>query len=186
MTHFIEQTLGIINLAAELCLDENRNPAFVYHKYDAEGNLQLYSAYIIDEQWVYSQITNWDYRWEFSGWGSINFEVRLKDFKKRSDGYYEISYWHKKYGDGTILLNDKFENVGSVNKSKSLELTLKVEGGFPGLMVQTSNDIGKSNKPNIRYILRWETLGWNRDEARAKPWPKASKLVLYKLKKEEK
>ena len=74
---------GIINLAAKLCLDENNNPVFVYHKFDSTGNTQFYSAQIQDKKWVYKQITNWDYRWYFSGNGSINSEILLKGFNKR-------------------------------------------------------------------------------------------------------
>jgi hypothetical protein len=33
-----------IPLATILCLDGNHNPVFAYHKYDTDGNLQLYVA----------------------------------------------------------------------------------------------------------------------------------------------
>src|SRR5690606_2804940 len=58
---------GIINLAAKLILDENNNSVFVYHKFDSLGNTQLYSAQTENKKWVYKQITDWDYRWFFSG-----------------------------------------------------------------------------------------------------------------------
>ena len=174
---------GIINLAAKLCLDENNNPVFVYHKYDSFGNLQVYTAHIDDEKWIYKQVTDWDYRWEFSGRGSINFEFRFKGFKKRKDGYYEINYWHVKYGNGTILLNNTFENIGKVLKPEPFGSNLEIEGDFPGLQVKTSGDLGQSNDNNFRYVLKWETLDRNRDKPRLKPWPNPSRLVLYKLKK---
>ena len=63
---------------------------------------------------IYKQITDWDYRWEFSGNGSINSEVRIKGFGKRDDGYYEVDYWHIKYGNGTILLDGNFEASGNL------------------------------------------------------------------------
>ncbi|HEX5025639.1 MAG TPA: BNR repeat-containing protein [Agriterribacter sp.] len=72
---------GIINLAAKLCLDDHNKPAFTYHKYDAAGNLQLYTARVDGGKWIYKQITHWDYRWNFSGNGSINSEVVIKGFK---------------------------------------------------------------------------------------------------------
>jgi hypothetical protein len=173
---------GIINLAAELCLDGSNRPVFAYHKYDAAGNLQVYTAQIKDDQWRYRQVTDWDYRWEFSGFGSINVEVRIKGFKKRNDGMYEIEYWHIKYGNGAILLNDKFEPVGEVSKIP-FEESLIIEGTFPGLGVRTKVDLGKSQSENTRYLLKWETLGRNRDRPRKKPWPPPSQLYLYKLKK---
>ena len=176
---------GIINLAAKLCLDENNKPVFVYHKYDCEGNIQLYIAHIKNGEWIYKQITDWDYRWEFSGNGSIDVEVSIGSFNKRLDGFYEVSYGHIKYGNETLLLNDKFENSGKVIKPKSFVSNLEIEGRFPGLNIKTTGDIGKPNNTNEKYVLKWETLKANRDRPYPKPWPKASQLYLYKLKKNE-
>jgi len=175
---------GIINLAAKLCLDEQNKPVFAYHKYDSAGNLQFYTAQTSGNKWIYRQITDWDYRWEFSGNGSINSEVRIKDFNKRTDGYYEVDYWHIKYGNGTILLNEKFESIGKVLKPEPFGTELEIEGTFPGLEVRTTGDIGEFNDENSRYILKWETLNRNRDQPREKPWPPASQLYLYTLKKQ--
>lgn len=172
---------GIINLAAQLCLDENLKPQFVYHKYDKAGNLQLYVAWIEGKQWVNNQITNWDYRWEFKGRGSINFEVRLRNFNRRNDGNYEVGYWHIQYGSGTILLNEKLDNIGEVLKPEPFANVLKLEGDFPGLEVRTSGDIGKSHDRNYSYMLKWETLPANRDRPWPEPWPAPSKLYLYKI-----
>jgi hypothetical protein len=173
---------GIINLAARLVLDKNNHPVFVYHKFDQAGNTQLYVAQIKNNKWEYNSITNWDYRWFFSGGGSINSEIQLKEFSKRKDGNYEVGYWHVKYGNGTILLDPQFRPIGKVLKPASLNSILKIEGTFPGLQVQTAGDIGGKSEENLRYILKWETLNRNRDKPREKPWPDASQLYLYKLK----
>lgn len=174
---------GIINLAARQILDDENLPVFVYHKYDSVGNLQFYVARTQNEKWTYKQITDWDYRWEFSGWGSINNEVRIKDFTKRDDGNYEVGYWHIKYGNGTILLNDDFDSIGEVLKPEPFGTDLEIEGTFSGLETRIRDDIGSSGNQNERYVLKWETLNRNRDKPREKPWPPASKLYLYKLAK---
>jgi hypothetical protein len=172
---------GIINLAARLCLDEKNKPVFIYHKYGVDENLQLFVAQLDGDKWVSKQITDWDYRWEFSGRGSIIFEVQLKNFKRRSDGFYEFSYWHVKYGNGTILLDKNFNNVGKVLKAEPFGETLKPEGNFPGLLVRTSGDIGRTAEEGSRYLLKWETLSHNRDRPHPEPWPEPSQLYLYKL-----
>jgi hypothetical protein len=172
---------GIINLAARMVLDDQNLPVFAYHKYDTEGNLQFYTAQLKAKGWVYTQITDWDYRWEFSGNGSINSEVRIKGFRKRADGFYELDYWHIQYGHGTILLNDRFETIGEVKKAPPFDEQVAVEGNFPGLEVRTSGDIGQSPAKGVRYVLKWETLNRNRDRPREKPWPEPSRLYLYKL-----
>ena len=176
---------GIINLAAKLCLDENNKPVFVYHKFDEKGFTQFYSAHIQDSNWIYTQITNWDYRWYFSGNGSINVDIKLKEFNKRSDGNYEVDYWHIKHGNGTILLNDKFKSIGKVLKSEPFETDLEIEGAFPGLGVRTTGDLGKAEDENSSYVLKWETINRNRDRPREKPWPAPSQLYLYKLLRNE-
>jgi hypothetical protein len=173
---------GIINLAAKFILDARGRPVFAYHKYDSAGNLQFYTAQILDDKWIYKRVTDWDYRWEFKGRGSINSEVILKGFNKREDGFYELEYWHVKYGSGCILLNDNFERCGTVLKPEPPETLFRPEGDFPGLMVQTSGDTGESGEEGIRYMLKWETLNRNRDQPRPEPWPEPSHLYLFKLK----
>ena len=176
---------GIINLAAKLVLnaDNKNSPVFAYHKYDSIGNLQLYTAHIQNKNWVYKQVSNWDHRWEFSGNGSINKEVDIKIFTKRADKHYEIDYWHIKYGNGSILLNKDFESIGQVLKPEPFGAEIEIEGVFPGLEVRTSGDLGKASNSDTRYTLKWETINRNRDKPREKPWPEASQLYLYKLKK---
>lgn len=176
---------GIINLAAKLVLDEDNNPVFVYHKFDSIGNTQFYIARLSGKEWTYHTITNWDYRWYFSGNGSINSEIYLKGFQKREDGNYEVDYWHIKYGFGTILLNDRFEPIGKVTKPEPFGEGIQPEGTFPGLQIRTSGDIGTSENKNIRYLLKWETIERNRDKPRPEPWPEPSRLYLYKLQKSE-
>jgi hypothetical protein len=176
---------GIINLSARLCLDENNKPVFIYHKYGTDGNLQLFVARLKGESWVSNQITKWDYRWEFSGGGSIVVDVRLKDFLRRDDGYYEFSYWHVKQGSNTLLLNENFNIVGKVLRSEAFSETVNVEGDFPGLEVRIADDIGKADEKEVRYFLKWESLTNNRDRPRLKPWPDPSKLYLHKMKGEQ-
>src|SRR5690606_37305037 len=129
---------GIINLAAKLCLDEKLNPVMAYHKYDEKGNLQFYVAKADNGKWDIKQVTNWDYRWYFSGNGSINNEVRLGDFTRRKDGRYELGYQHIKYGTGTILLDQDLNPIGKILKSKPLILKQKIEGEFPNLQIRTA------------------------------------------------
>lgn len=174
---------GIINLAASLCFDNEGKPIFAYHKYDKDGNLQFYTARLSGKKWEIKQLTNWDYRWEFSGGGSIVSEVRVGEFTNRGDGYYELGYSHIKYGSGTFLIDNNMEICGTVRKASLPSEVRKLEGSFSGLQVRTASDLGKIDETNTRYLLKWETLPANRDQARPEPWPGASQLYLFKLKK---
>lgn len=173
---------GIINLAASLCFDNSGKPLMAYHKYDANGNLQFYTARLSGKKWEIKQLTNWDYRWEFSGGGSINTEVNIGAFKNRGDGYYELGYSHIKYGKGTFLLNESGQICGTVRKPGAAAEISRLEGTFTGLQVRTAGDLGKIREPGVRYLLKWESLPANRDRAWPEPWPEASQLYLYKLK----
>lgn len=172
---------GIINLAARLCFDADNQPIFAYHKYDPAGNLQFYAARFIDDAWQIHVLTDWDYRWEFSGNGSINNDVLIGAFNRRDDGYYELGYTHIKYGTGTLLLDKDLKPCGTVQKPPAFEVTLPVAGDFPGLAVRTAGDLGQSPDPAISYVLKWESLPANRDKPRPKPWPEPSQLYLYQL-----
>jgi len=108
--------------------------------------------------------------------------IRLRSSIKNGFISNEVDYWHIKYGNGTILLNNKFENIGKVLKPEPLNARLKVEGDFPGLLIQNAGDIGDVTEDGTRYVLRWETIKRNRDRAPEKPWPSPSQLYLYKLK----
>lgn len=174
---------GIINLAASLCLDKDGKPLMAYHKYDQAGNLQFYVARLNGKSWAIKQLTHWDYRWEFSGGGSINNEVSIGEFRNRGDGYYELDYSHIKYGKGTFLLNSALDICGSVLKPALPAVLTKREGTFPGLQVRTAGQSGDSDEPGVRYLLKWESLPANRDRAIPEPWPPASQLYLYKLTK---
>jgi hypothetical protein len=43
-------------------------------------------------------------------------------------------------------------------------------------------DGGRSGRPGISYLLRWETLGSNRDRPRQGPLPEPSPLRVYEIK----
>ncbi len=79
-------------------------------------------------------------------------------------------------------MNESLEICGSVRKPGLPPEISKLEGPFPGLQVRTSGDLGSNEETRSRYLLKWETLPANRDQARALPWPAASQLYLYKLK----
>jgi len=42
-------------------------------------------------------------------------------------------------------------------------------------------DAGRAEADGVRYLLRWETLGPNRDRPRDPPWPEPVMLRLYRV-----
>ena len=69
---------GIINGNTDIGFDGEGRVILSYHKYDEAGNTQLYNARLEEGEWRIYQSSHWDYRWAFSGGGTIHFEVRVE------------------------------------------------------------------------------------------------------------
>lgn len=68
---------GIINGAEHLGWDLAKRPVITYHKFDEKGMTQAYAARLESGKWRIYRISDWDYRWEFRGGGSILSEIGL-------------------------------------------------------------------------------------------------------------
>lgn len=172
---------GAINGNTKIGFDTKNRTVIAYHKYDENGVTQLYNARIEDGTWRIHQSSRWDYRWEFSGGGSIPFEIRVEPVRVREGVGLVQSWTHSQYGKETWILDEAtlepLERVA--NRKSSIPSSLKkVESPFPGMQVRFCGDSGSSGDPGKRYMLRWETLGPNRDRPREKPWPEPSTLRL--------
>ena len=174
---------GAINGNVKLGFDSRRRPVVSYHKYDAAGNTQIFNARREADGWRIYQTSDWDYRWEFSGGGSIHFEIRVGTVEPAPDGVLSQSYSHAKLGSGTWRLDEEtLKPIGAIETPPSRPPGLgKPESAFEGIQVRWCGDLGKSDEPGSRYMLRWETLGPNRDRPREGPLPEPSMLRLYKF-----
>jgi hypothetical protein len=175
---------GIINGNTKIGFDAQKRVVIGYHKYDAKGNTQIYNARLEEGGWKIYQTSDWDYRWDFSGGGSISFEVGLGPVNVEADGSLSQDYSNKKLGGGTWKLDEAtLKPVGSVKRPPQYPSALaKVESTFPEMQVRWCADAGSSSEQGVRYVLRWETLGPNRDRPREGPLPEPGMLRLYKLK----
>lgn len=75
----VPQGGGVINGAYRLFFDEDNRTLLVYMKYDKKGSNQLFVAKAVNGKWKIEQVSDWNYRWEFKGPGSITFEIRIKN-----------------------------------------------------------------------------------------------------------
>jgi hypothetical protein len=178
---------GAINGGFNLFFDQDKKPVIAYMKYDAAGFSQLFVAKAFDKQWVIKQVSKWDYRWNFSGPGSIESEIRINGASVTSDGKIRIGYWHIKKGNGELVLD---KNTLALLEDRPVTLTDNQE--FPdelmspvskleGMSVKWMRVQGPKDKPDEYYGLRWETMGKRRFyEPREKPVPSSS-MKLYKF-----
>jgi hypothetical protein len=178
---------GLINGCQHLGFDAENRPVIAYHKFDDRGLTQCFTARFEDGRWATRQASDWSYRWDFSGGGSIGFEIHLSAPTLRGD-VMTIGFTHPKQGRGTIRLDAKTlepttakaEEVASAPRSirsKPWPSGLsRVGSSFPEMQARTLEGRGEDGG---RYLLRWETLPPNRDRPRQPPWPGPSKLRLY-------
>ena len=177
---------GIINGNVKIGFDDQKRVIVSYHKYDANGNTQIYNARLENGRWKIYQTSAWDYRWDFGSNGSIPFEVHLGGVKREANGTLTQSYANKKYGSGTWILDP--QTLKPIGKKPPA-------AGYPLFAFESRNPVagngrvverrrsGSSGQPDARYVLRWETLPTNRDQPRPAPYPPASMLRVYKLQK---
>ncbi len=174
---------GLINMGFGVGFDAAKRPIVTYHNYDATGNSQVYNARWEGGRWKIHQTSDWKYRWSFGGGGSVSCHVRGGTVSPLPDGSLSQSYRHKESGSGIWKLDSRtLKPVGRIARRPSRPPELnKVESDFPGMQMRWGGDIGDSGEPNVRYFIRWETLGRNRDRPRKGPLPPPSMLRLYKI-----
>lgn len=177
---------GLINGNAKLGFDLENRPVVTYHKYGPDGNSQVFNARWTGDSWSIHQATGWTSRWDFGGRGTIGFDVRVRPVQNDGEGRLIQGWSHWELGSERWQLDP--ETLKAVEKLPKPPRSTppdfhKLKSDFPGLQVRTKSDLGKSPEPGTRYLLRWETLGRNRDRPHDPPLPGSSTLMLYKLEK---
>ncbi len=108
------------------------------------------------------------------------------------DGILRLQVWSRYRGEELIVLDEKTLNPLSIEKIKDIpewRLTLeKPELDFAvmanedllrtggSMQVSILEDKGKAPYPGVRYVLRWEHAGGNRDRPVPEPWPQPTML----------
>ncbi len=171
---------GMLNGVQAHTIDSKNRVVLCNMKYDSQGNSQLY-VYRLNEDniWEEKCITNWNYRFDFEGYGSIVFEIQLKEMRNLGNGELGITYYHSKYGTGEIILDEKTLNPLEIREfapqyPKELDI------------IRTKGEYSKPLQVNIRqsgkYILRWETMGESNDRKPKGNLPNNYMLEVIELK----
>jgi len=166
---------GMINNNTKVGFDAQNRPIVAYHKYDADGNTQLYNARFEDGAWVSHRTTSWDYRWDFGGGGTLVFEIEVEPVVAAADGTLTQRYYHARApqaadngGYGALRLNpETLEAEAEIDPPLPYPRELDTpESATPNMVTRWREDDGAPADPGVVYLLRWETLPSNRDEPR--------------------
>jgi len=171
---------GLINIGIKIGFDCIGKILIGYHKYDAEGNTQLFLARFVGEKWLNKQVTTWNYRWDFKGYGTIVNELLIESPMPLNRGKnVAYAYHHIKYGDGQVVVANKTLKpitVQPIETPYPRDID-NVRSSIPGMIVNKVFDTGEAVK-GTQYLLRWETLSPNRDQKREKDLPPDTMLEL--------
>ncbi len=172
---------GMINNNTKVGFDAENRPIIAYHKYDADGNTQLYNARLEDGVWVSHRTSNWDYRWEFGGGGTLVFEIEVEPVVAAADGTLTQRYYHAEYGGYGAFRLDPETLAAEAEIEPPLPYPRELdtpESATPEMVTRWQEDTGVSPEPGVVYLLRWETLPSNRDEPRS-TIPPPTQLRVY-------
>ena len=174
---------GAINGQVKLGFDSQKRPVVSYTKYDKNGKSQLYCSRREKSGWKVYQVSNWDWRWEFDGRGTIAVEINVGAVESAGPGQLKLVFRTKGHGSGVLVLDEKtLKVVETLPPPEGYPKSLRpVRSKFPEMQVKSVSDLRKPSPAEGRYILRWETLGPNRDKPRTGPLPSPSELWLYRL-----
>ncbi|MBS1825366.1 MAG: BNR repeat-containing protein [Acidobacteria bacterium] len=164
---------GMINGNTRIGFDAKKRPVITYHKFDGKGRTQIYNARLEGGAWKIYQSSDWDYRWEFSGGGTIHFEIRVGAVRVEK-GALLLEYSHDKYGSGVWRLDETTLRPMETRTAAEEFPPEWLKPGRDGMQVRVQRGKGDG-----RYVLRWETLGPNRDRPRAGDVPAPTMLRLY-------
>lgn len=172
---------GMINGNTVIGFDHQQRPVVTYHKYDSAGNTQIYNARLENGGWKIYQATDWDFRWDFGGFGSIVAEVGVSPVEVGSDGRLIQEFYSDTLGRSRYILDR--ETLSQLQEISVLpvapEEIYAVTSDFPGMQVNVQQEKRVSAQDSSWYVLRWETLSRNRDQEREGPLPPPSGLTLY-------
>ncbi|MCU4155627.1 BNR repeat-containing protein [Carboxylicivirga sp. A043] len=153
---------GLLNIGIKIGFDCNNKVMAGYHKYDKKGNTQLYVAGFDSGVWNRTQLTNWDYRWDFKGWGTIQNDL-LIGAPRCKNGVMSMDYHHVKYGDGSVQFDPAFKVIDIVPYLPDYPLFVdSVASDSPGYIANKVFDNGHPTGGK-KYLLRWETKQANGD-----------------------
>ena len=175
---------GILNGTGRVGFDAKGRPVLAYYKFDSVGHSQAHVARWEDSAWRTVQLTAWSHRFEPAGAGTLpKYDIHLGIVRPGAAGELLLEYGHAKEGSGVWVLDETSLAVLRTEPAvpQHPRSLWKVESTFPGMAVRYAPDSGSSGTPGRRFILRWESLGANRDRPREQPWPEPSLLRVVEI-----
>jgi BNR repeat-containing family member len=175
----IPERAGLIN-RGQIGFDAQGRPIITYHKFDASAQAytQLYNARLENGAWKVYQSTDWTYRWNFGGLGSLVLEIEFGPVTLNPDGSLTQWYRHARYGSGVLVLNPTTLHADSIRPDSHWPVSLEParRSGMQVNWLETRSSVD----PTVVHALRWETMPANQDLPR-NPIPAPTPLQWFRF-----
>ncbi|MBK1879375.1 BNR repeat-containing protein [Pelagicoccus mobilis] len=186
---------GAINGNNKLSFDSQNRPIVAFHKFDENGNTQIFISRREADGWITRQVTRWeDFRWSFGGTGALSsFDVRIRKPILQSDGTVKVTVKKLDQWLDLILEEKTFKLIeatpafayppiiSEVASSDDVLLNGKDSYGTELILRAQSTPAFDGAEDEIFYIS-WESQAPFRGQARDHILP-PSILYLHHLKK---
>jgi hypothetical protein len=117
---------GMLNGNMAAGYDVQGRPVVSYHKFDTAGNTQIYNVGREAGIWHEYQMTNWDFRWDFSGKGTIPARFKVHPLLGRFQGKWEVSDDMRIIGSAPKIAGWRLEHRrGPANNDQPVEHPMK-------------------------------------------------------------
>ena len=168
---------GMINNNTVIGFDSAARPIITFHKFDAQGNTQIFLARREAKRWNIVPVTQWrDFRWDFRGRGSLDMRLAVK---------------------GAVPVDARHLSVEVVRDGEPIEILLESRGlrrvseaprATLARLLQSDVDVPKGMQLNTvehssgEFALAWPTRPPNRDlPTEDIPEPTVLNLVLTRI-----
>lgn len=173
-----------VNNNVQVGFDAAGDPVVAYHKYNEEGNTQVYVARPNGSGWENVQVSDRTGAWDFSQTGSLEFQVKIY---WQPDGNLRLDVTCLDEARTFILDGETLEPLAEIAAPASVppevsellsDYEHQPEPGELGteMQVNLTEDLGGSSADS-RSLPRWESLGQNRDLPRVR-WPEPQPLEV--------
>lgn len=168
---------GMINGNVKIGFDQKKRPIISYHKYDENGDTQMYVARKDGADWKAVKISDWKgFRWEFGGHGSLGrFKVRLYAPELLADNKIGVLVRRNDDVMRFILDSDSLKRIKVeeadiyppiINAAtEAANPHLLQDNGLIKLEKHVAEGKGDSSAFDKKFYLSWLTQPGNRDSA---------------------
>ncbi len=110
----VPQRSGLMN-GGRMALDPQDRPWISYIKYGPDGGTQMYIATRDDAGWRIIQFSDWAFRWDFSGGGSIPWAgIGIPGLRFGKGGAVDVTFTHERYHWGPQIVHATVETLRSM------------------------------------------------------------------------